>query len=733
MTLKDGLQNALDIVVSYLDFPIHLGFVGCGIAVDDSKLFTDFPHEFAIKVGGIVGDDRLWYPKSANDVVLDKICHYLLCDDLISLREIELVADEFVRVDPIADMARTYTPSSARRGAGQGASRGGGQAGAHQTRAQTNRVQEQVVHDAPPPGPVDVPTVTLPADVVARLLNVLEALVPTQGGLPAPQTTSQAQTQVQLNVVAPHMAPQQAIQPVANTGQSKDLKTPEFDATQASIEPQKFIQRCEKILSTLGLKRLEGFVTLSKRDDMRCQFEQLRQGSMTVTEYEAKFTDLASYAPFLVADEHEKVRRFVDGLGHRYWGSMVRDVQGGSYKEVVDTALRYESYQEKDRTERESKRARSAGGFSGALSGSKSGFNHGQSRPSQSENHSGRCFGTDGACFTCGQKGHIVKYCPRGYSSTSHATPQPQRTVTSTQTHPVRAAPHVAPGQGQQGAQTAQEAGGPPRFFAMAKQDAKASNAVVTCIIIIGSYGAYALINPGSTYPYVSPSFSIYLEREVESLNVPYIVVTPVGETISMDRVYRDCVIFIQSRDTVVDLLVLPMSDFDVIMGEPCLLWKGITPLTQGKIISYVKAHRMINNGCLDFIATVHDTRLEDVTIDSVPVVREFANVFPEDLLGLPPMREIEFSIDLVLGTQLISSPPYRMAPAELRELKVQLQKLLYKGLIRPSVSHWGAPVLFVKKKDGTIRMCIDYKQLNRVTIKNKYPLPRIDDLFDQL
>nr|XP_009791491.1 PREDICTED: uncharacterized protein LOC104238728 [Nicotiana sylvestris] len=429
---------------------------------------------------------------------------------------------------------------------------------------------------------------------------------------------------------------------------------------------------------------MDRFVTLSKRDDMRCQFEQLRQGSMTVTEYEAKFTDLASYAPFLVADEHEKVRRFVDGLGHRYWGSMVRDVQGGSYKEVVDTALRYESYQEKDRTERESKRARSAGGFSGALSGSKSGFNHGQSRPSQSENHSGRCFGTDGACFTCGQKGHIVKYCPRGYSSTSHATPQPQRTVTSTQTHPVRAAPHVAPGQGQQGAQTAQEAGGPPRFFAMAKQDAKASNAVVTCIIIIGSYGAYALINPGSTYPYVSPSFSIYLEREVESLNVPYIVVTPVGETISMDRVYRDCVIFIQSRDTVVDLLVLPMSDFDVIMGEPCLLWKGITPLTQGKIISYVKAHRMINNGCLDFIATVHDTRLEDVTIDSVPVVREFANVFPEDLLGLPPMREIEFSIDLVLGTQLISSPPYRMAPAELRELKVQLQKLLYKGLIRP-------------------------------------------------
>ena len=107
--------------------------------------------------------------------------------------------------------------------------------------------------------------------------------------------------------------------------------------------------------------------------------------------------------------------------------------------------------------------------------------------------------------------------------------------------------------------------------------------------------------------------------------------------------------------------------------------------------------------------------------------------MFPEDLPGLPPMREIEFSIDLAPGTQPISIPPYRMALAELRELKVQLQELLDKGFIRPSVSPWGAPVLFVKKKDGTMRMCIDYRQLNKATIKNKYPLPRIDDLFDQL
>ena len=114
-------------------------------------------------------------------------------------------------------------------------------------------------------------------------------------------------------------------------------------------------------------------------------------------------------------------------------------------------------------------------------------------------------------------------------------------------------------------------------------------------------------------------------------------------------------------------------------------------------------------------------------------MVRHFSDVFPEDLPGLPPDRDAEFTIDLLPGTNPISLTPYRMAPAELRELKIQLQELVGKGFIQPSISPWGAPVLFVRKKDGTLRLCIDYRQLNRVTIKNRYPLPPIDDLFDQL
>ena len=122
-----------------------------------------------------------------------------------------------------------------------------------------------------------------------------------------------------------------------------------------------------------------------------------------------------------------------------------------------------------------------------------------------------------------------------------------------------------------------------------------------------------------------------------------------------------------------------------------------------------------------------------ELPLKKIPLVCEYADVFPDELPGMPPDRDIEFAIELQPGTTPISKRPYRMPPAELAELKKQLQELLDKGYIRPSTSPWAAPVLFVEKKDGTRRMCIDYRALNEVTIKNKYPLSRIEDLFDQL
>ncbi|WVZ75299.1 hypothetical protein U9M48_023369 [Paspalum notatum var. saurae] len=124
---------------------------------------------------------------------------------------------------------------------------------------------------------------------------------------------------------------------------------------------------------------------------------------------------------------------------------------------------------------------------------------------------------------------------------------------------------------------------------------------------------------------------------------------------------------------------------------------------------------------------------IEAKALEEIPVICEYLDVFPEELPGMPPDRDVEFIIDLFSRTAPIAKRPYRMAPAELAELKEQHRELQQKGFIRPSSSPWGAPVLFVTKKDGSMRMCIDYRSLNEVTIKNKYPLPRIDDLFDQL
>ncbi|GKC29978.1 putative reverse transcriptase domain-containing protein [Tanacetum coccineum] len=152
-------------------------------------------------------------------------------------------------------------------------------------------------------------------------------------------------------------------------------------------------------------------------------------------------------------------------------------------------------------------------------------------------------------------------------------------------------------------------------------------------------------------------------------------------------------------------------------------------------IISCEKVQKYMEKGCQLFLAQVtvkeNKDKSDEKRLEDVPTVRDFPEVFPEDLPGLPPTRQVEFQIDLVPGAAPVARAPYRLAPSEMEELSTQLQELSDKGFIRPSSSPWGAPVLFVKKKDGSFRMCIDYRELNKLTVKNRYPLPRIDDLFD--
>ncbi|GJU23455.1 putative reverse transcriptase domain-containing protein [Tanacetum coccineum] len=158
--------------------------------------------------------------------------------------------------------------------------------------------------------------------------------------------------------------------------------------------------------------------------------------------------------------------------------------------------------------------------------------------------------------------------------------------------------------------------------------------------------------------------------------------------------------------------------------------------VTRLNIISCTKMQKYMEKGFPIFLAHVTTKEDEDKSerkrLEDVTIVQDFPEVFPEDLSGLPPTRQVEFQIDLVPGAAPVARAPYRLAPSKMKELSKQ-QKELSEGFIRPSSSPWGASVLFVKKKDESFRMCIDYRELNKLTVKNRYPLPRIDDLFDQL
>nr|GEZ12776.1 putative reverse transcriptase domain, ribonuclease H-like domain, aspartic peptidase domain protein [Tanacetum cinerariifolium] len=167
-------------------------------------------------------------------------------------------------------------------------------------------------------------------------------------------------------------------------------------------------------------------------------------------------------------------------------------------------------------------------------------------------------------------------------------------------------------------------------------------------------------------------------------------------------------------------------NSFNIIIGIDWLSKYHAKILCDEKVV-----HITIDGETL--IIRVTEKKSDEKRLEDTPVVKEFPDVFPEDRPGLPFVRQVEFQIDLIPGTAPVARAPYRLSPSKIQELSNQLQELIDRGFIRPSTSPWGAPVLFVKKKDGSFRKCIDYQELNKLTLKNCYPLPRIDDLFDQL
>ncbi|GJT13818.1 hypothetical protein Tco_0860860 [Tanacetum coccineum] len=188
-----------------------------------------------------------------------------------------------------------------------------------------------------------------------------------------------------------------------------------------------------------------------------------------------------------------------------------------------------------------------------------------------------------------------------------------------------------------------------------------------------------------------------------------------------MPMAFSPLIIIAPTALDIKDTIELADGNFDVIIGMDWLSKYHAVIVCDEKL-----ARLPYGNETLTIKEDIKEKRLEDVL-----VVRDFPKVFPKDLPGLPPTRQVEFQIDLVLGAAPMARAPYRLDPLEMPELSSQLQELADKGFIKPSSSPWEAPDLFVKKKDESFRMCIEYRELNKLTVKNRYPLPRIDDLFE--
>ncbi|GJV93344.1 putative reverse transcriptase domain-containing protein [Tanacetum coccineum] len=337
-----------------------------------------------------------------------------------------------------------------------------------------------------------------------------------------------------------------------------------------------------------------------------------------------------------------------------------------------------------------------------------------------------------GTCYECGVQGHFKRDCPK-LKNKNH---------------------------GNQGG----NGNAPAKVYVVGNAGTNPDSNVVTGTFLLNDRYASILFDTGADRSFVSTTFSSLIDITPTTLDHYYDVELADGKIIGINTIIRGCTLNFLDHPFNINLMPVKLGYFDVIVSMGWLAkyhalidyaekivripWGNETLIVHGdgcsrgngtrlNIISCTKTHKYLLKGHDVFLAHVTTKEIEDKSrekrLEDVPIVRDFPKVFPEDFPGLQPTRQVEFQIDLVPGAAPVARAPYRLAPSEMKELSEQLQELSDKGFIRPSSSPWGAPVLFVKKKDGSFRMCIDCRELNKLTAKNCFPLPRIDDLFDQL
>ncbi|GJV97049.1 putative reverse transcriptase domain-containing protein [Tanacetum coccineum] len=485
--------------------------------------------------------------------------------------------------------------------------------------------------------------------------------------------------------------------------------------------------------------------------------------------YTDRFHELARLVPHMVTPESSRIKRYVAGLAPEIRG-MVKATQPTTIQNAVLRAgiltdeaiscgtLAKGSEKRKANDEgtksggswKDKKKAKVGAGFVATAPPRNEYVNYPKCNKCNTHHIEG---GNCRVCFNCQRPGHFAKDCrepKRAVPVNTIRMNHNQRVCyeCGSPDHLKSTCPKLGRAPGQTGNQLAIEGnrGGRNNGNAVRGRaynvnvnadEASRDPNVVTGTFSLNNHFATVLFDSGADFSFISTEFASMLNVKPRIVNPGYVIEIADGKRVEVNRVICDCKLELGNSLFTIDLIPLGHGSFDVIVGMDWLSRNKAVIVCHEKMVEIPlevdEALRVHGEHALGLDKTLMNANVGEPKMNEIPIVREFSDVFPEDLSGLPPQRHVEIRIELVAGAAPVARSPYRLAPLEMQELSGQLQELQDNGFIRPSHSPWGAPVLFVKKKDGSFRMCIDYRELNKLTVKNRYPLPRIDDLFDQL